>query len=82
MLYTYFHFYLGFLAHVPRERDGIVGDLLHVPDGAQALLVVGCMKRDEDQNEMKVAVDPTEVVKVSKRKRKSDSAEKHTRLTL
>ena len=32
--------HLGLLVHVPSEGDGIVGDLLNVADGVEALLVV------------------------------------------
>lgn len=41
--------YLGFFAHVPGERHGVVGDFLHVPNGAEALLVVGWMQRQKTQ---------------------------------
>lgn len=34
--------HLRFLVDVPREGDGIVGDLLDVADRVEALFVVGC----------------------------------------
>lgn len=34
--------YLCFLVDVPGEGYGIVGDLLNVADGVEALLVVSC----------------------------------------
>lgn len=37
---TFLFFYLCLFPHVPCEGDGIVGNFLHVPDGAEALLVV------------------------------------------
>lgn len=34
--------HLGLLIHIPGEGNGVVGDLLDVPDGVEALLVISC----------------------------------------
>lgn len=34
--------HLGLLVDVPGEGNGVVGDLLDVADGVEALLVVSC----------------------------------------
>ena len=39
--------HLGLLVHVPGEGNGIVGDLLDVPDGVEALLVISCNRQRE-----------------------------------
>lgn len=36
--------YLCFFSDMPSERDSIVSYFLHIPDGAEALLVVSCMQ--------------------------------------
>lgn len=40
--------HLGFLIGVPGEGNGIVGDLLDVADGIEALLVIGCNTQTRD----------------------------------
>ena len=39
--------YLGLLVGVPGERNGIVGNLLNVANGVEALLVVSCDNKHE-----------------------------------
>lgn len=38
--------YLGLLIDVPGEGDGVVGDLLNVVDGVEALLVISCQTQE------------------------------------
>lgn len=38
LLFSYFGLFIG----VPGERNGVVGNLLDVTDGVEALLVVSC----------------------------------------
>lgn len=41
--FVYF-FYLGFFSNIPCERHSVVGDFFHVPNRAEALLVVSCIR--------------------------------------
>lgn len=57
--------YFGFVICVPGEGNGVVGNLLDVADGVEALLVVSCNKKkfgDSFSSRVRCTAEPTKLV--------------------